>query len=130
MSFSSPNILVPAITILASFFSFLHIGSDSIWFDEAHSIYFAKLSWEEFYRIITAYEANQGFYYLLLKLWVNLGESETMVRTLSAVFAVCSVPFIYLTVEKLFGKRSGLVAALLLSTECILSLFCPGSQGI
>lgn len=127
--FSSPNILVPVITILALFLSLLYIGSDSIWFDEANSIYFATLPWKDFFRVITTYEANQGFYFLLLKLWLNLGKSETIARTLSVIFAVCSVPFIYLTVDKLFGKKSGLVAALLLSLNTFFLYFAQETRG-
>jgi hypothetical protein len=44
----SPRILLAAVTLLASLLSFLHIGSDSLWFDEANSIYFAKLPWSGF----------------------------------------------------------------------------------
>ena len=43
--FSHPNNLVVGITIIASFFSFLHIGQKSMWFDEVHSVFFAKLPW-------------------------------------------------------------------------------------
>lgn len=126
---SSPKILLAAVTLLAACLSFLHIGGDSLWFDEANSIHFAKLPWSEFLRVVTTYEANQGVYYFLLRFWLHLGDSEPVVRALSALFAVGSVPILYLASERLFGARNGLVAALLLSLNAFFVQFAQEARG-
>jgi 4-amino-4-deoxy-L-arabinose transferase-like glycosyltransferase len=118
-----------AVTLLASCLSFLRIGGDSVWFDEANSIYFAKLPWSEFVRVVTTYEANQGIYYLLLRFWLHLGDSEPVARALSALFAVGAVPVLYLASERLFGSRNGLVAALLLSLNAFFLHFAQEARG-
>jgi 4-amino-4-deoxy-L-arabinose transferase-like glycosyltransferase len=125
----SPRILLAAVTLLASLLSFLHIGSDSLWFDEANSIYFAKLPWSGFVRVVTTYEANQGLYYLLLRCWLLLGDSEPVARALSALFAIGTVPILYLASEKLSGPRNGLVAALLLSLNAFFLHYAQEARG-
>lgn len=114
---SYSNLLVIGITIVASFFSFLYIGHKSMWFDEAHSIFFAKLPWREFWSILSNKEANQGLYYVFLKFWLVLGDSEFSIRALSALFAIASIPVLYALARRLFGVRAGLIAALLISVN-------------
>jgi uncharacterized membrane protein len=114
---SYPNNLVIGITIVASFFSFLYIGHKNIWFDEAYSIYFAKLPWREFWSVLSCMDANQGLYYAFLKFWLVLGDSEFSIRALSALFAVASIPVLYALARRLFGVRAGLIAALLFSVN-------------
>lgn len=114
---SHPNTLVVGITIVASFFSFLHIGQKSMWFDEAHSVFFAKLPWSELWAVLSSMEANSGLYYVLLKFWLVFGDSEFAVRALSALFAVASVPVLYALARRLFGVRAGLIAIILLSVN-------------
>ena len=112
-----PNYLVVGITFIASFFSFLHIGQKSMWFDEVHSVFFAGLPWSELWAVLSSMEANSELYYVLLKFWLVFGDSEFAVRALSALFAVASVPVLYGLARRLFGIRAGLVAIILLSVN-------------
>lgn len=111
------NILVAGITFVAAFFSFLYIGNKSVRFDEAHSIFFSKMPWRDFWTVLFSKEANQGLYYVLLKFWLVLGDGEFSIRALSAFFAIASIPFLYALANRLFGSRAGLAAALLLSVN-------------
>ena len=65
--FRTRTILVVGITFIASFFSFLHIGQKSMWFDEVHSVFFAGLPWSELWAVLSSMEANSGLYYVLIE---------------------------------------------------------------
>ena len=56
-----------------------------------------------------------GFYYLLLRFWMHLGQSEFVIRLFSVVAAVASVVALYGLGKRLLGAQSGLIAALLLT---------------
>jgi mannosyltransferase len=58
-----------------------------------------------------------SLYYLLLHFWLHLGDSEFFVRTLSIVFALATIPALYLLGRRLFDSRVGLIAAALLTTN-------------
>ena len=58
-----------------------------------------------------------SIYYLLLHFWLHLGNSEFFVRTLSIVFALATIPALYLLGRRLFDSRAGLIAAALLTTN-------------
>lgn len=102
-------------TALALALRVLFIGDKSIWADEGVSILIARLDWRSFVGVLMQYEANMGLYYVLLRLWVLLGDSEAIVRSLSLVCAVAAVPVLYLLGTRLFGRAAGLTAALLLA---------------
>ena len=108
---------------------FLQIDKKSIWLDEASSIAVADLNWRNLFHLFSFREANQGFYYILLKLWLPLGKSEFAIRGLSAVFAIVSVPFIYGIGSRLFTPQAGLLAALFLSVNAFFIEFAQEARG-
>jgi len=97
--------------------AFINIGQKSLWWDEACSVLFASSSWKELWRIISTDEANQGLYYIILKLWISFGQDEVTLRSLSAIFGIFLVPLIYVIGSHLFNNRSGLCSALIISTN-------------
>jgi uncharacterized membrane protein len=56
-----------------------------------------------------------AFYFLLLRLWLNLGDGEVVLRAFSVATGVATVPLVYILGKRLFDARTGLVAALLLA---------------
>ena len=108
--------LLLAVT-LAAVLSFLFLGEQSLWFDEVNSVLFAKTLFENAALLIEEAETNMYLYYLLLRFWLHFGESEFWIRSLSALFAVASVPVIFALGSRLFGRRAGMLAALLLSVN-------------
>jgi 4-amino-4-deoxy-L-arabinose transferase-like glycosyltransferase len=58
-----------------------------------------------------------SLYYFLLHYWLHLGGSEFFVRALSVLFAIASVPVIYLLGRRLYDSRVGLTAAALLGAN-------------
>jgi mannosyltransferase len=103
--------------LVAAFLSFYNIEKRSIWYDEAFSIAYSSLNWSGLWAHIRGQEANMCFYSVLLKLWLLMGSNEFAVRSLSAVFAVTTVPVVYLIGKRLFNVLVGLTASWLLSVN-------------
>jgi mannosyltransferase len=110
-------ILLGFISVLAAFIRFHSLAAKSFWFDEGVSVGIARLDWYNFARILWRREANMSLYYFLLHFWLYFGGSEFFVRTLSVLFAIASVPVIYLLGRRLFDARVGLIAAALLAVN-------------
>jgi mannosyltransferase len=109
--------LLALIAGLAAVLRFHSLAAKSFWFDEGVSVAIARLDWYNFARILWRREANMSLYYFLLHFWLYFGGSEFFVRALSVLFAVASVPVIYLLGRRLFDSRVGLIAAVLLAVN-------------
>jgi mannosyltransferase len=109
--------LLALITGLAAVLRLHSLAAKSFWFDEGVSVAIARLDWYNFARILWRREANMSLYYLLLHYWLHFGGSEYFIRTLSVLFAIASVPAIYLLGRRLFDSRVGLIAAALLTVN-------------
>ena len=105
------------IASLAALLRFHALAAKSFWFDEGVSAAIARLDWYNFARILWRREANMSSYYFVLHYWLYFGGSEYFVRALSVLFAIASVPVIYLLGRRLFDSRVGLTAAALLAVN-------------
>jgi mannosyltransferase len=105
------------ITAFSAVLCFHSLAAKSFWFDEGVSVVIARLDWSNFLRILWRREANMSLYYLLLHFWLQLGSSEFFIRTLSVVFALATIPALYLLGRRLFDSRVGLIAAALLAVN-------------
>ena len=85
--------------------------------DEAARWTFASLPWSSFCKEVGRDEINMVFYYLLLRGWLVLGDSEWVIRSLSVVLGVATLPALYLLGSRLFGKKAGLISAALLAVH-------------
>jgi mannosyltransferase len=118
-----------AIVPLAAFLRFLCLSRKSVYLDEALSIFYAHLSWHEFAQVLSMRDANMALYYLLLRGMMPIGDSEFWVRLPSVVAGVGAVPVIYALGSKLFDRRSGLLAALLLSVNACHVVYSQEARG-
>src|ERR1700760_1253392 len=75
------------------------------------------MDWYNFARLLWRREANMSLYYLLLRGWIHLGSSETWIRALSVFFALAPLPVIYLLGKRLFSRRAGMVACVLMAVN-------------
>jgi mannosyltransferase len=92
---------------------FLHLASKPFWFDECFSVEVARIGWRDFLRLLWWREANMSLYYVLLRTWLHLGQSEFFIRSLSALIAAGTLPAIYWLVRLLYNRRVALIAAAL-----------------
>ena len=109
--------MLALITTLAAVLRFHSLAAKSFWFDEGVSVAIARLDWYNFARILWRREANMSLYYFFLHYWLYFGGSEFFVRALSVLFAIASVPAIYLLGRRLFDSQVGLTAAALLAVN-------------
>ncbi len=96
------------------------IGNKSMWLDESLSFHWSRLSPGQLLHQASVREPNMNLYYLMLKGWRVLGDSEAAMRSLSAVAAVSCVTLLFIVGRRLLGARTALVAAVLLSVHGFL----------
>ena len=106
-------LLVGLIAFATFFTRWYRIGAESLWLDEATSIFLARMPID---RLIgwTAADIHPPLYYILLHFFLRLGDSETVVRGLSALVGCLTVPVLYGLGRVLFHRTVGLISALLL----------------
>src|SRR2546421_12986129 len=70
----------------------VHLGDKSLWLDEVSSAVFGRMNWSCFGRLTWARQANMLLYYLLLRCWIQLGQSQFTRGPLSVIFGVVTLP--------------------------------------
>lgn len=93
--------------------------NQSFWLDETTSAGVARdLSYSQIITKFSLGDFHPPLYYLLLRLWSQVfGISEVSARGLSIVFGLATVYVVFLLGKKLFDRKIGVVAALLLATS-------------
>lgn len=91
------------------------LGTKSLWGDEAFSVLVARMPWRAFFNSARYGEGNMVLYYLLLRPWVHLGDSEFWLRSLSALTGVSTIVAVYRIGKDFLSPKAGLIAAALLA---------------
>jgi uncharacterized membrane protein len=92
------------------------LGRQSLWLDEAFSVYVARADLASILR--AKLDLHPPFYLLLLHGWMAVaGQGEFAVRLLSLVFDVGTVGLIYVLGRRVFSPTMGLLAAFLLAVS-------------
>ncbi len=97
---------------------FYQIGEQSLWLDEAFSVWLARHPLQEMLEWVVEIDQHPPLYYTLLHFWVSFfGDSAPAVRALSALIGTVTIPVIYLIGCRLAdGDRTvGLLAAAILA---------------
>ncbi len=105
------------IGVAAAWLRLHRLGGHDLWLDEAYSVLFAKMPAGRFWKLMWSREGNMLLYYLALRAWMHLGDTEGVVRLLSVVFGVASIPMIYFLGRDLFSRTTGMIAAALLAVH-------------
>lgn len=122
-------LVVALLSILSGLFDFVAIDRKSFWFDEGVSVAIARLDWYNFARILWRREANMALYYVMLRGWLQLGQSEAFIRSLSILPAVATIPLMYWLGRELFDRRVGMLAALLLAVHAYHVRYAQEARG-
>lgn len=117
-----------AAVLLAVVFSLLSIGKHSLGLDEAISLYISR-EWSAMWDVLLKLEANMWLYYLVLNFWQHLGSSEFIVRGLSALFAVGTVPVVWALGRRMFDSRVAFVAAFLTALNLYMIEYAQEARG-
>lgn len=105
------------ITVFAGVLRTLYLDSQGITLDESFSIFLGRTSSANFLHSVWHSELNMVLYYLLLRGWMHFGHSEWLIRMLGVLLSTATVPAIYFLALRLFDRRIGIVAALLLAVH-------------
>lgn len=104
-------IALVAIVLVSFALRVFRLDAQSLWYDEAFSVYLAHFDLAEI-TTRTAADIQPPLYYYLLNLWIVLaGDSEFAVRFVSLVFGVLTVPLMFVTARRLFNRIAALIGA-------------------
>jgi mannosyltransferase len=96
---------------------FYALGRRNLANDEATSFFIAQLDFSSFMKSLATSEANGGLFYAALRGWLAFGESEQVLRILPALFAIATVPVLYILCLRLLGRAEAFAACALLVTN-------------
>ena len=110
-------ILAPAFAMTVS----LAIGlKQSVWFDEAYSIFVAKQPLAELIRL-TALDTHPPLYYIALKTWATIfGWGEVALRSFSVICLGGAIVIAGLLIKKMFGYKVAAGVLLLMAISPLL----------
>jgi Predicted membrane protein len=108
----SRNFLLAGVFLVAIVMRCLFLGTRSIEYDDAFSIFLSQQSLPSIIRG-TAADTMPPLYYFLLHFWMVLGQQIWLLRALSVILNLGSVFLLYWIVKNLVDWRAGLWAAFL-----------------
>ncbi len=111
----SALLLLALITLIGLVFRLHLLGEKSLWSDEAASITFASLSWKKFLTTMRYGEGNMVLFYVLLRGWMHLGDSEFVLRCLPVLSGVATIPAVYQLGNRFLSRYTGLAGAAVLA---------------
>lgn len=111
------GVSLAVLIVLAAFLRFWHLGTRGFFIDEGYSWAIAKLPWGEFLRTLTTRTGEMPLHYILMKLWIGIGQSEFVFRIPGAIFGIAVVALIAETGKRLYSRRAGIFAAAFLTVH-------------
>jgi uncharacterized membrane protein len=112
---SSAGTWVTWCTIAGAALRLFRIGRQNLWIDETISLHFAtRASDAQFWKGLL-YDMHGPFTTVLLRGWIQLGQSEAWMRLLYAIPGILTIPLAYRLGLELFGAKTGRIACLLLA---------------
>jgi mannosyltransferase len=98
----------------------INLGGRNLWYDEAFAVLYGEKSLGAIlYGTVTAVEGAAAdvhplLYYFFLHVWMDLfGRSPSVVRLPSVLFGLGTIVLAFLIAQKLFDRRTGLLAVLI-----------------
>ena len=112
-------LILLSIILIGSLLRIYHLGTESIWLDEAASIDGSKESFVSVVESSGRLHNVPPLYFVLLHFWMLLfGTGEVAVRSLSAIFGIMSIFVIYQVGCQLFNRKVGLISSFLSAISC------------
>lgn len=100
------------LTLIATVLRLYHLGINSLWIDEAWSLFASSQPWH----LIPFSDIHPPLYYWLLKIGVMVfGQDEWGIRMVSALLGIIAVPLTYLLGKEIAGRNIGLFAAAMMT---------------
>lgn len=105
-----------------------HLGAWSFWEDEALTILVARQPLIRLFSILSSADVHPPLYFLLVKIFMSLGQSEFVIRLPSALCSAAAVGVLYLLGRDMFDERVGLVGALLMAVSPLQLLYAQEAR--
>ena len=116
--------LVLGITLAALALRCYRLDYQSLWGDELFSVVVARQEWTHVVnRLVQDFVHPPLHYFALVGVFGLAGVGSFEGRLLSAIFGTASVPMIFLAGRRLFGVRTGVIAAALLATSQLAVMY-------
>jgi len=108
------------LTLLFALLCWSGLAQKALWNDEAFS-FFVAFDGLPHTLAMMRQDTQPPLYYLLLSMWLALGHGVTVLRGLSAVTMILSVPLLFSAARRLLGLQVAVLATLLfvLSPDCL-----------
>jgi mannosyltransferase len=104
---------------LATYLRLAGLGNESFWFDEGGTMAYTGLPFTKMIAFIATRDAHPPLYYIIIKFWRNLGDSEAFLRLPSAVFGIAAVAYMWSLVKEHWGVTAATASSLLLATSAM-----------
>ncbi|HWA51991.1 MAG TPA: glycosyltransferase family 39 protein [Patescibacteria group bacterium] len=92
--------------------------NQSLWLDEATSVSTIHMSLSQFFGKFIVGDFHPPLYYLTLRVWsIFFGTTEIGLRSLSILFGVLTIYFVYLIGKELINKETGIVGSIFVATS-------------
>ncbi len=112
-------LMLAAAVIIAACLAAIRLDHESLWLDETLTWYRAHLPIPKLVED-SVRRGHNPFYFLLMKVWLSLGDSEFWMRFLSVLCFVFTVPVVYVIGRTVGNRRAGLYAVALVITAPFL----------
>ncbi len=111
------------LTILGAALRWISIDSRGLWLDEAVTVVQARRTIPLIIETV-AQGVHPPLFHILMHFWVTVfGVSEAAVRSYASVWGTLSIPAAYWAARSFYDRRSGLIAALIVSVSPYLIWF-------
>lgn len=108
--------MLPILT-LAFLLRIAFLDAQSLWWDEAFSTTVSSMDLHSLLVTVLADRVHPPLYYLVLRFWLILGQSEFVVRALSAFVGVLAVASMFPMADVIGEKRLGVISAFALAVS-------------
>jgi mannosyltransferase len=109
-------IALGVLVVLAAVLRVYRLGYQGFWFDEGNTALEVRFSVGQMLTLLKHYESTPPLYYGIAWVWSRVfGDTETGLRSLSALVGILAVPVAYGAAARLVSRRAGLIAAALVT---------------
>lgn len=106
---------IAVITLIAATLRFYHLDWQSLWLDEAATLWYSSSGYTGVWNYVLSGEYNPPLYYWITTFMLNFGNSEFILRFIPCIVGVLTIPAVYLLGREWRNETVGLVAAALLA---------------
>ena len=97
------------LTVFGLLLRLRHLGTASLWMDEATTAAIASLNWPSFWKLIFSREMNMSAYYCILRVFPFMQHSEWLLRLPSVIFGVGVIAAAWLLAKELWEEDQEIV---------------------